>query len=72
MSLYLYLHGLDPGVVLCGELFEDEVGVLVDAHEVAGLQLLRLDQTNHGQEVRLPRRRLDDRALACNRRAEIE
>ena len=61
-----YLHGLDPRVVLCRELFEDEVGVLVDAHEVAGLQLLRLDEPDHGQEVRLPGRRLDHRALACD------
>ena len=64
-----YLHGLDARVVLCGELLEHEVGVLVDAHEVAGLQLLRLDQADHGQEVRLPRRRLDHRALACNKRS---
>ena len=66
MSLYLYLHGLDPGVVLCGELFEDEVGVLVDANEVAGLQLLWLDEPDHRQEVCLPSRRLDHSALACD------
>ena len=61
-----HLHGLDPRVVFCGELFQDEVGVLVDANEVARLQLFRLDQTDHGQEVRLSRRGLDNRAFACN------
>ena len=65
-TIVAYLHGLDPRVVFCGELFQDEVGVLVDANEVARLQLFRLDETDDRQEVRLSRRCLDNCAFACN------
>lgn len=54
-GLLVHLHGLDAVVILRRELLEDQVAVLVGADEVARRELLRRDQSGHGEVDCLPR-----------------
>lgn len=62
--LLVNLHGLDSAIVLCRESVEDQVRVLVDADQVAGLEGFGVDEADEGQEDGLSRRRLDHGRLA--------
>ena len=57
------LHGLDAGVEFGGELLEDEVGVLVGAHQIGGFEVVHLDEAGNGKVDGLSGRCADDGAL---------
>lgn len=58
--LLVHLHSLDSAVVFGWQGVEDEVGVLVDSNQVAGLQLLVIHQADERKENGLPSRCLND------------
>ena len=70
--LLVDLHRLDARVVLGGEGIEDEVRVLVDADEVFWSEGGRVDESDEREEDGLPRRGLDDGALALALRVEVD
>ena len=55
-GLLVNLHGLDAAVVLRGEHVEDEIRVLIDAHQIRGLQLVCIRWTE-GARVKVGRRK---------------
>mmetsp|Transcript_16790 Transcript_16790/g.40142 ORF Transcript_16790/g.40142 Transcript_16790/m.40142 type:complete len:433 (-) Transcript_16790:29-1327(-) len=67
----VHLHGLDAGVEFGGKLFEDEVRILVRAHEVRGLELVGIHEARHGKVNRLTGRRLDDGAPGLALRVHV-
>lgn len=70
--LLVDLHRLDARVVLGGERVEDEVRVLVDSDEVFWSEGGGVDESDEREEDGLPRRGLDDGALALALRVEID
>lgn len=56
---------LDARVVLRGQRVQDEVRVLVHAHQVAGLERVGVDEADDGQEDGLPGRRFQHHRLAA-------
>mmetsp|Transcript_12381 Transcript_12381/g.28676 ORF Transcript_12381/g.28676 Transcript_12381/m.28676 type:complete len:366 (-) Transcript_12381:216-1313(-) len=52
----IYFHGLDTRIKLGRKLFQNEIRILVGAHQIAWLEFIRIDQTRHRQENRLTRR----------------
>mmetsp|Transcript_3316 Transcript_3316/g.13274 ORF Transcript_3316/g.13274 Transcript_3316/m.13274 type:complete len:286 (+) Transcript_3316:326-1183(+) len=62
-GLLVHLHGLHPRVVLSRQLLQNQVGILVGAHEVVRLELVRVHQARNRQENSLPRRGPEDGAL---------
>eukprot|EP00983_Pelagomonas_calceolata_P045129 1139574-Pelagomonas_calceolata.AAC.5 len=63
-GLLIHLHGLDPGVILRRQGIQDEVRVLVHAHQVPRLQGVGIHQAHHGQEDGLSGGRLQHNTLA--------
>mmetsp|Transcript_6297 Transcript_6297/g.18868 ORF Transcript_6297/g.18868 Transcript_6297/m.18868 type:complete len:332 (+) Transcript_6297:939-1934(+) len=63
-GLLIHLHRLYTAIVLGGKRVKDEVRILVDAHQVAGLELVGVHQPNDRQEDGLPRAGLEHHALA--------
>lgn len=71
-GLLVYLHRLDPRVVLGGQGVENEVGILVDADEVSWLQCFGGDETDEREEDGLAGGGLDDGALALALGVEVD
>lgn len=67
----IHLHRLDARVKLGGQRLQDEVRILVDADQVARLELVGGDEADDGEEDRLARRRLEHDGLALPLRIEI-
>lgn len=45
-GLLIHLHGFDSAVIFGRQGVEDEIRVLVNADEIGGLQLVRVDEAN--------------------------
>ena len=69
--LLVNLHRLHTRIILGRQRVQDEVGVLVDAHQVARLEFVRVNQTDDGQEDGLPRGRLQHHSLAAALRVQV-
>ena len=67
----VHFHGFNARVVLDGQLLKYEIRVLVDADQIARLELFWLYEANHRQKVGLTRRCLDDGALAFALRVQV-
>ena len=47
-GLFIDFHSLDSAIVLSGQGVQDEVGILIDADKIAGLEGLVIDQADEG------------------------